>query len=437
MNGRIAVLMLSFSGLVLAGALIYVLRSPPPPPATGLAASGDSPESVGQGSRPILSEPTPNPEIRLGPAFLWSELESDEYRQYLINLVSVGCPEQIRIDIVLAEILRFYRPREAPWRERIAALQREEETTGSTVEAPLGRERYQLRKGLRAIELEKQEIVRELLGVILPLEPLRAWHPRSYERYESALAILPPEKRERARMVLEAYWEASDELNDRYGLQRPPEYLDAYQQLNRQRRDQLAQILTPTELEDYEMRTTGIASRLSQELAGVGITEEEFREIYAKRAALEAPFGGSVRVDMTEQGETPEHQQAREGLEREFEELLGPERFEAWKLNLNPEFQALADLGQRFGLPPENLREAFQVQQGNPRAGTLVRLDPLLSSSQPAQVPSSESHSTTRLWKIPSDAEATERLRELLTEEGFAAWQRRPRLAPIDWLLPP
>ncbi|HAB18220.1 MAG TPA: hypothetical protein PLX89_24880 [Verrucomicrobiota bacterium] len=420
MNGRTPILLLTISGLALAAALGYVVRaSRPTDDRTSNSAGQKSPQSASV-RVPGKPAPTVSPERHLGRPFQWSSLESDDYRQYLTNLVSVGCPKQIRIDIVLAEILRFYRPREAPFREKIAALQSEEEQTGTTVEATLGRERYYLRKELRVVELEKQEIIRELLGVVVPLEPIRTWHSRTYERYESALATLPPETRERAREVLERYWAASDELYDRFQLQRTPEYLEAYRQLNLQRKAQLGQVLSPTELEDYEMRTTGIASRVSRELAGVGVTESEFREIYAKRAALETPYGGSVRVDMTEQGESPEYQQAREALDNQLGEMLGPERFEAWKFNRDPEFQVFADLGQRFGVPPENLREAFKLQQWNTSGAPI---------SSTGAVPSGKAQSPV--------ADPTIRLRELLTDEGFDAWQRRQKLSQIDWLLPP
>jgi len=124
------------------------------------------------------------------------------------------------------------------------------------LEAGNTKQEFAIRKQLREVEQEKQAIIKELLGVEIPLDPIRGWHPRTYERYESALNTVPPEKRELVRQIQETYWETSDQLNDKYQLRRTPEYLEEYKKINADRQAQLAQVLSPETAGDFEMRSS-------------------------------------------------------------------------------------------------------------------------------------------------------------------------------------
>src|SRR2546426_10293400 len=41
----------------------------------------------------------PSVRTNIAPSFLWSQIESADYRQYVANLRAIGCPEQIVRDI--------------------------------------------------------------------------------------------------------------------------------------------------------------------------------------------------------------------------------------------------------------------------------------------------------------------------------------------------
>src|SRR6266446_3510341 len=44
--------------------------------------------------------PAGTPGTDTAPPFLWSQIESADYREYIANLRAVGCPEQIIHDII-------------------------------------------------------------------------------------------------------------------------------------------------------------------------------------------------------------------------------------------------------------------------------------------------------------------------------------------------
>jgi hypothetical protein len=54
------------------------------------------------------------------PTFSWAEVEAADYRQYVMNLRAVGCPEETIRDIVAADIAGHYAPRaEAIWKPQV------------------------------------------------------------------------------------------------------------------------------------------------------------------------------------------------------------------------------------------------------------------------------------------------------------------------------
>jgi len=93
------------------------------------------------------------------------------------------------------------------------------------------------------------------------------------------------------------------------------------------------------------------------------VTPEEFREVFKVKNSVEAPYGGSVRVNMTEAGETPEHLQDKQAAESRVAEILGPERYASYQLAQDPGFQRFSDLSDRFGVARENLIQAYRLQQ--------------------------------------------------------------------------
>lgn len=294
--------------------------------------------------------------------FDWATLDMSDYRQYIAGLRSIDCPEQTVRDIILAEVSRYFEPREAPFKTPLMAASESENERSR-------RQRYKVdfarRKSLRKVEEEKATMIQSLLGIQIPLAPLEGWHTRNYERHEAAINALPADKRERVREIQEAYWEKSDELNDdiadKYGGVRNAEAMERYRANNTHRLAELSQLLTADELELYEMRGSSVADRLGQKLAAWQPTEFEFRAIYRLRRTIDEPFGGTVRRDMVEGNVADPAGEAefREKLAAE----LGPERLAEYDRVQDPGYQALSRLRKRFGLGQEAIDEAFQLWQ--------------------------------------------------------------------------
>src|SRR5688572_18371934 len=96
--------------------------------------------------------------------FTWRLLESDDFKRYIENLRSVGCPEQTIQDIIIAEVNKLYAGKEAALRLRPEHL-KPWELFAVSANSGMERERKQ-----RQLLREKRALLKELLGIDVPVE---------------------------------------------------------------------------------------------------------------------------------------------------------------------------------------------------------------------------------------------------------------------------
>jgi hypothetical protein len=269
---------------------------------------------------------------------------------------------------------------------------------------------------LREVEEEKSALIKELLGVELPLTLLRSWASRNYDRYETALNALSPEKREPVRKILESYWQTSDQLSEKYNLKRTPQFLEEYKQINADRKAQLAQILTAGESEEFEMRTSSsFANRLNSEFREFKPTEKELRELFRLQTEIEDPIGGTARVGVTGRQDPSEIAQRQNEEREKIKAVLGEERFAEFERAQDGNYRSLAQLGERYNLPKENILQAYQIQQAmNSQIQQL--------SADPNQNPQDRRQAIQTIT-----AQNQETLRQLLGDQAYKVLSRGNR----------
>lgn len=127
-----------------------------------------------------------------------------------------------------------------------------------------------------------------------------------------------------------------------------PEDREKLALLHREKRADLAGILTPQELENYELRTSQSAAMLRSRLAAFEPTEAEFRALYQAQLVLNEKFqAGFNGVD----------QQTREAHQNAYHDqlraLLGDRRYADFVRETSSDYQQLTRLTQRENLPKE------------------------------------------------------------------------------------
>jgi len=109
-------------------------------------------------------------------SFRWSQLESTDYRTYLANLRSVGCPEQTIRDIITADLDSSYAPRRAQLERNL--------TAGFAA-------RQEAETGLRELRSEEARVLATLLGDPPPATQPTAGMPAWVLARRNARPVLP------------------------------------------------------------------------------------------------------------------------------------------------------------------------------------------------------------------------------------------------------
>lgn len=114
----------------LLGSLAFlVLNGRPARSRAEAPAEAENPPPVAEG---VMPAPGASPTAEVKP-FHWSQIESADYRTYILNLRGIGCPEQTIRDLVKADVDSLYASRRQPLEDKLAksdvagrtALQRE------------------------------------------------------------------------------------------------------------------------------------------------------------------------------------------------------------------------------------------------------------------------------------------------------------------------
>jgi hypothetical protein len=129
--------------------------------------------------------------------------------------------------------------------------------------------------------------------------------------------------------------------------------------LREQTRMDLAQLLSPEELEEFLLRYSHNASRLRREMAGMEPTPEEFRAVFRAIDALEhrlqLEFGAVDSLSARQ----------REQFDREREEaikrILPAERYQRYLVGRYPLFRQAQSEVRRAGLPDTVVLPFFEV----------------------------------------------------------------------------
>jgi hypothetical protein len=216
---------------------------------------------------------------------------------------------------------------------------------------------------LHQIQKEKNALLQQLLGITLPLEPLRAVPARTYALFEGAFNALPVEKREAAREIQENYWLAASALGDKYNERRTPDSLTEHQRLLAQRNQQLARVLTPEEFDQYEMRTSNAGMALRESFGSFHPSEEEYRAIWSARKKSE---------DST----------ARNWSNAQIKAALGEQRFAEFERSQDASYRSLTQLAERYGLPQDTALKGYDLQKNYRQQVERVRDDSSLTPPQ-------------------------------------------------------
>jgi len=312
-----------------------------------------------------------------GKLINWQSLESTDYVAYIQNLRLFGCPEETIRDIILTDIARLYSKRRAQLRAQSPAPKYWQTGDTAATVSP------EVRRQLRELDKEQDALVRGLLGVSFRTELAKYWS----EDEEPALnlSFLPAEKQETVQAVHDKYAALEEDIYYRaHGL-----FLDEdqaeLQKLQKQREAELAQVLSPEELEDYQLRNSETAQNLRTQLAGFQPSEEEFRKLFRLQKTFDdqlSQAADSSGDPAAESARTRAYQAATEALNNEMQETLGPERYAEYQRAQDDDYRSLLKLTDRFNLSHDVASSIYEMKLAAERQKAQIEANGSLSAEQ-------------------------------------------------------
>ena len=340
---------------VLAGALVFAwTRQPGALEKPGIASAAA-----------VLDSQTGTPEVKsrvrpairsVEPATGWQALASSDLQRFVANLRSVGCPEQTLRDIVLAEVNRRYDPLAHGLKVQAEHI--------LPWEAVASRDRKNDESKWRQLLDEKRALLKDVLGLDVPMEVPGQLAGRNIERFESAYKGLPSEKRDQVRAIQENYWSQSDAIKERTIGFLEPEDREEFVRIKAERRAQLAEILTPHELESYELATSTTGNYLRSKMNGFEAKDEELRALLNFTQPLEEEFSLSRKSPDPENKEfTALRKEAEQAVENQIKTTLGDERYAEYQRMQDSVYRDLAKVGKEVGLAKDSIVQVYEVQK--------------------------------------------------------------------------
>jgi len=306
----------------------------------------------------------------------WSSLESTNYYAYMANLRNFGCPEETIKDIILTDIAKVYARKRSDIKRRGQPYKYWSPVDLNNAMDP------KLQRQLTELDREQRNLVRNLLGVDMQVELAKYWEddfdPAVYD-------FLPAEKREQVLSLKTKYEELENEIYMRAQGIMLDQDEQALRQLEQQRQVELASLLSPQELEEYELRNSHVAENLRNQLSGFEPTEEEFRRLFRLQKDFEAQINGALPNapdEVQDEIRARAQEEGQRALQEEMLKVLGKERFAQWQQAQDPDYKALVQIADRYNLPTETSQKIYGYKVQAEQQKQRIEGDPNLNEEQ-------------------------------------------------------
>lgn len=305
-------------------------------------------------------------------AQLWSSIYSDDLPTLVARLRAAGFPASAIRSIVDAEIYKRLGDRYAELRRMID-------------DVPYWRAdpfRYmgstsKFYETYSQLSRERTRAVREVLGQ--DAYAYSGMDPSEAQRRQ--FGNLSPGKIEMVQRINDDYAEMLSQVRSSMQGITLPEDREKIALLEREKKADLAAILTPQELADYEMRSSTITMRLRTTLTVMDASEAEFQKIYqAYLPHSETLFPStSVGVVYRSNDATDPRNVAIAKINEDLTRELGADRAAQFQRANDRDFQQLYQLTRAQNLPYETVVRAFDVRNTASAQSLRIVDDPVMS----------------------------------------------------------
>ena len=323
-----------------AALLAFVLSRPAAAPSATADAS-TAPALRSSPSVPSASAPV-NPR-------LWTDLAADpaDLPGLVARLRAAGFPPAVVRALVSAQIREDYAAR------RRALHPGRGDTPFWKIDQPTD---PKTRLALRELSREADAKINELLG---GPDPDRNLYTSLFERRTTG--DLPPEKAAQLTTIKRDYDEMRSEIYEASrGGSMLPEDRAKLALLEKEQRADLASVLTPQELEDYDLRASNTANTLRYNLTAFAPTEAEFRAIFKLQQAFDTQLG-PMTSGMTQE-QMRARQEGQKAVTEQIKAALGPERAAEYERSTDFSYRQATLVAERLNLPATTAKDLWAAK---------------------------------------------------------------------------
>jgi hypothetical protein len=302
------------------------------------------------------------------PRKLWPLLATEDLPALISRLRAAGFPPEVIREIVGAEVDARYRPRIRAFSEPDPNVPfwKAPPTSFSMNSARL--EEYQ------QLFRERSRVMRELLA-----DPALAGDDSTAEQ-RRRFGDLPREKIDALQRIEDDYVEMMSAVRAAANGIILPEDRAKLALLAREKRADLASVLSPAELADYEMRSSPITGLLRDMLGEFRATAAEYRAIFDLHKAMNEKFPYNSGAGFG--NNFNERRQAQQELDSQLRAQIGEARFNDYLRESSDDFQQLRRLTQKESLPADTAVRAFDLRNSVSRDSLRIAEDSTLSVDQ-------------------------------------------------------
>ncbi len=403
MNGKSLLYFSLLINVLLLGSAGYLSRSRNREVAAVVVAPDMTPAKPGSGPATVGAAAEAAPD-KPAHSFDWRMVESEDYKKYIANLRAIGCPEETIRDIISADVAKLFESR----RKGITSTNRFEFWKGGNpLAGMIDSEKIEKQQQLAK---EKRALLKELLGTAPDEKPdLTAG---ATGMIESLLDFLPANKQAEVMEVMQKY--QTKAMKALSGGTPDAEDMKKMLQAQKEMETEMAKVLTPQEMEDYQLRLSQTAMMMRMQLASFQPTEQEFRDIFKLKKSYDDEYGLAGQMGALDKTEREKQDAAKKVLDGQIKTLLGDQRYADYERAQDYAYQGIYRVTERNGLSQEDAVKVYDMKKAAEQQAKQVRQDQSLSADQ----------RTTVLQGIRTETENS--IKAVFGDKAWESYRKQP-----------
>jgi hypothetical protein len=192
--------------------------------------------------------------------------------------------------------------------------------------------------------------------------------------------------------------------------------MKSVQKAQKEMEGELGKILSPQELEDYQLRMSQTAMMMRMQLASFDPNEQEFRQVFAAKKKFDDEFG-AFGIEPTEKAEQEKKKAAKKELDEQLKNMLGETRYTDYERAQDWNFQNMYRVADKNGLGKDAAVKVYDMKKAAEDEARKLRADKSLTPEQ----------RTAALQGIRTETENS--IRTVFGEKAYTSYEKQ-----ANWL---